>query len=201
MSIIIDGYNLLHAAGIIGRGVGPGGLERSRLALLNFLVESLPPEQIARTVVVFDAREAPYGAPRTTQHRGLTVRFASKYPDADSLIEELISLDSAPKTLTVVSNDHRLHRAARRRKATPVDADVWFGEVIRQRRERQEQPQPAKPQGTFSEDEVRFWLDQFSQPRDRSPDQIVPAPEDEPLIDDPFPPGYADDIFNEGSDR
>ena len=24
MSLIIDGYNLMHAAGIVGRGVGPG---------------------------------------------------------------------------------------------------------------------------------------------------------------------------------
>ena len=30
MSLLIDGYNLLHAAGIMGRGAGPGGLQRSR---------------------------------------------------------------------------------------------------------------------------------------------------------------------------
>ncbi len=43
MALLIDGYNLMHVAGIVGRGVGPGGLERSRLALLNFLAESLEP--------------------------------------------------------------------------------------------------------------------------------------------------------------
>ena len=48
---LIDGYNLLHAVGIIGRGIGPGGLERSRLALLNFLVESLDPKEAATTYV------------------------------------------------------------------------------------------------------------------------------------------------------
>ena len=49
MSLLIDGYNLLNAVGIVGRGVGPGGLERSRLALLNFLAESLSVEEIPRT--------------------------------------------------------------------------------------------------------------------------------------------------------
>ena len=28
MSILIDGYNLLHASGVMPRGKGPGGLER-----------------------------------------------------------------------------------------------------------------------------------------------------------------------------
>ena len=47
MSLLIDGYNLLNAVGILGRGVGPGSLERSRLALLNFLAESLAAEEVA----------------------------------------------------------------------------------------------------------------------------------------------------------
>ena len=52
-----------------------------------------------------------------------------EYEDADSLIEELIQKNSTPKNLTVVSSDHRLHRAALRRKATPIDSDVWFDEL------------------------------------------------------------------------
>ena len=59
MSLIIDGYNLMHAAGIIGHGVGPGGLERSRLALLNFVAESIEPAELSVTTMVFDSRQAP----------------------------------------------------------------------------------------------------------------------------------------------
>ncbi len=59
MSLLIDGYNLMHAAGILGRGSGPGSLQRSRLALLNFLAESLDPREVPRTTVVFDAHDAP----------------------------------------------------------------------------------------------------------------------------------------------
>ena len=35
MPLLIDGYNLLHATGILGRGRGHGWLARSREALLN----------------------------------------------------------------------------------------------------------------------------------------------------------------------
>jgi len=156
MSLLIDGYNLLNAVGIVGRGVGRSSLERSRRALLNFLAESLDAAEAARTTVVFDASEAPRGLPRVVEHGGLTVRFAAGYADADSLIEELIRADTAPRRLTVVSSDHRLQRAARRRKARAVDSDVWFGEVARRRRDRAQPTEtgPAKPHVPLSEAEV-----------------------------------------------
>ena len=53
--------------------------------------------------------------------------------------------------------------AAKRRKATPIDADQWLAQLLRQRSER-EQQQPAeniKPEGPFSTGEIEFWLRQF----------------------------------------
>ena len=178
MSLLIDGYNLMHAAGIIGRGAGPGGLERSRLALLNFIAESLDPADLPQAVVVFDAATAPPGLPRTLVHRGLTVRFAAKHASADELIEELIELDSAPRRLIVVSSDHRLHRAARRRKATAIDSDVWHAQTVQKRRQRN-QASPAqtalKPSAPLAESEIEYWLRQFAD------EQIA----DEPVADGP----------------
>src|SRR5262249_25842003 len=136
MTLVIDGYNLLHASGILGRGIGPGSLERSRNALLNFLVESLSERELAATTVVFDAREAPPGLPRVMQHRGITVRYADRGSDADQVVEELILADTSPRKLIVVSSDHRLHRAARKRRAKAIDSDIWYAEVLRQRIER-----------------------------------------------------------------
>ena len=78
MSLIIDGYNLLNAVGITGRGPGPSSLERSRTALLNFLAGMIDPAELPHAIIVFDAREAPPGLPRTVRHRGLMVRFADK---------------------------------------------------------------------------------------------------------------------------
>lgn len=218
MSLLIDGYNLLGAVGIVGRGVGPSSLERSRRALLNFLAESLDAAEAARTTVVFDASHAPRGLPRVVGHRGLTVRFAAGYPDADSLIEELIRADTAPRRLTVVSSDHRLHRAARRRRATAVDSDVWFARVARRRADRAQPTEtgPAKPPVPLSESEVAAWLERFGGEAAledlveaaeadaclEEPPGEEPPPNDEEAaqIGDPFPPGYADDLLEDLSD-
>lgn len=222
MSLLIDGYNLLNAAGIIGKGIGPGGLERSRLALLNFLAESLDPADVPQTTVVFDAHSPPPGLPRAVEHRGLTVRFSSGYTDADSLIEELIRTDSSPRRLRVVSSDHRLQRAARRRKAHAVDSDVWYAETIDRRRQRRESTPdvPARPPLPLLQEDVNYWIRQFGgesaltkfienelsgkspaieePPADEPPDEGTAA--DKPLPDDvanPFPPGYAEDLLDD----
>ncbi len=112
MPFLIDGYNLLNVAAVPVPARGKANLEKARLALLNFLAESLDPDDVLRTVVVFDAHDPPWGLPRETRHKGLVVRFAAQEEDADSLIEELILADSAPRQLTVVSSDHRIQRAA-----------------------------------------------------------------------------------------
>jgi predicted RNA-binding protein with PIN domain len=188
MALIIDGYNLLHASGILGAGRGPGYLERSRAALLNFLVDSLEPSELAHTTVVFDAQQSPPGLPRTVQHRGLTVRFAERGSDADALIEQLIAADASPKRLIVVSSDHRLHRAARRRKATAVDSDRWHAETLKRRAQRQAaDDSPLKPTEPQTEGEIAFWLKQFG---------VEPAPappRPKPPSSGPLPPGYGED--------
>ncbi len=182
MTLLIDGYNLLHASGILGRGRGPGGFERSRLALLNFIAESLPAETVAKTTVVFDAAHAPPGMPRVLNHRGICVRFAASHADADSLIEELIRADSAPRQLLVVSSDHRLHRAARRRRAQAIDSDHWHAETLRRRLETA--LLTAKPSALPGADEVAYWLAKFS---DEAIDEQAEA-------EQIFPPGYAEDL-------
>jgi predicted RNA-binding protein with PIN domain len=192
MSLIIDGYNLLYASGILGRGIGPGGLERSRGALLNFLAESLEPGELAATTVVFDARLAPPGLPRTVDHRGITVRFAEPGADADQVIEQLIRAESAPRRLVVVSSDHRLHRAARRRRARAVDSDKWYAEILRKRIDRAGRDRPsAKPSEPASEGEVRFWLRAFGM------EDAQQGPSEKTPFSSPFPPGYAEDIRDE----
>ena len=233
MPTLIDGYNLMHAVGIVGndaggdRGVGPGSLQRSRLALLNFLAESLEPDEVPRTTIVFDAKDPPYGLPRTTKHRGLTVHFASQYEDADTLIEELIRTASAPRSLTVVSSDHRLHRAARRRKAVPVDSDVWYAGVVSRRRQRRatSAAAPARPPVPLLEEDVNYWIRRFGgeselarfmadELRGNDP-QDDPRPEEpsagdgktadeKPTFDEignPFPPGYAEDLLDDDTFR
>lgn len=163
MALVIDGYNLLHMTGILGSRVAPGGLERARRALLNFLAATLDAAERGQTTVVFDAREAPWGAAPQFEHHGIHVRFAQEYDDADSLIEELIHRYATPKLLTVVSSDRRLRRAAERRGAVAVPSEQWYREAVRRRTMGQvhERPEP-RPQGPLSEAEVAFWLAEFA---------------------------------------
>ena len=189
MSIIIDGYNLLHASGIMGRGSGPGGFERSRNALLDFVADSLDGRQLAGTTVVFDARMAPPGLPHTKKHRGITVRFAPRRSDADEEIEQMIAAHSAPRRLIVVSSDHRLHRAARRRRAKAIDSEKWYAEVVRRRIDRARKNSPAaKPSEPPTAGEVGYWLRQFGIEEPEVQSDVPPGPEN------PFPPGYGDDV-------
>jgi hypothetical protein len=158
MLLIIDGYNLLHASGVFGDERGPRGFEKSRLALLDLLVDLLG-EKAADTIVVFDAARAPDGLPARLTHGGIRVWFAREYPDADSLIEELVEDDAAPTSLVVVSGDRRLQAAARRRRATAIGSDEWLASMREQRRQRQRtaETKPSEP----GPGDVEGWLRYF----------------------------------------
>lgn len=155
--ILIDGYNLLHASGVFGEG-GRTSLESSREALLDWLAKVLGGSQAERTTIVFDAREAPPGLPRFAKKHGLSIRFAPRDGEADDVLEELIRIHSAPRSLLVVSSDHRVQRAARRRRATPIDSDDWVAKVQRDPVKRQAE---AEPSDKLDEEELRAWLDEF----------------------------------------
>jgi hypothetical protein len=190
VSLIIDGYNLIYAAGIVSGGDGPASLAQSRAALLGFLAESIEPNLLPRTTVVFDAGpDAPAGLPKQWDFHGMTIRFAAGYENADALIEELIQAASAPRHLTVVSSDHRLQRAARRRRATSIDSDRWYSETLRQRHSRlcadSTKRASEKPTTRPTDDEVARWVERFTE---HEPSLRNQPPES------PFPPGYAEDL-------
>lgn len=185
MALLIDGYNLLHVTGIFAQA-GPGTeLHRTRLALLNVLASSIDKRGRAETTIVFDAAGAPPGLPRTTTHDGITVHFAQRHSNADEMIEDLLEECAAPRSLLVVSSDHRVQRAARQRGASFIDSDVWYEElnaISRQRPAKIDDPS-AKPTGEVTAKELNYWLGKFG---------TESTTVDEP--DSPFPPGYADDI-------
>jgi len=175
MALLIDGYNLLHVTDIFGAGGAGTALAGSRQALLDFLAAALDAKARAETTIVFDAAGAPPGLPRTIEHEGVTIRFArpsaplttGRFADADEMIEALIEAHPAPRSLTVVSSDHRVQRAARRRGAAFVDSDRWYADLKAARRDplpSHEEP-PAKPVGEITPEQVDYWLDRFSEPK------------------------------------
>jgi predicted RNA-binding protein with PIN domain len=158
--LIIDGYNLLHVTGLFGRG--KASLEASRQALLGFLAAAVEPEEIAATTVVFDAAAAPPGLPNRFTMRGIDVQFARGYESADELLEELIAAHPTPRKLTVVSSDHRVQRAAKKRRAQAIDSDVWYRRAAEQLNARHQTSKPAdvKPDAP-SPSEVAVWVREF----------------------------------------
>ena len=126
MTILIDGYNLLYTLGL-RRGES---LEQGRKRMLNLLADHLADQVNVKVTVVFDAAHPPPGVPRRYHHRGLDVRFAAGYAEADDLLEELIRGCHTPKQLLMVSSDHRLHRAARARNAAAMDSEEWYDRLL-----------------------------------------------------------------------
>jgi predicted RNA-binding protein with PIN domain len=161
MALLIDGYNLLHVTGIFGSAGAGTELHRSRMALLDFLAASISERERSQTTIVFDAAGAPPGVPNSAMHEGISVYFARRHANADEMIERLLDECAAPKSLTVVSSDHRIQRAARQHGADYVDSDKWFAELQAARRARDSIGDSlAKPDGQ-SPDEVSYWVDEF----------------------------------------
>jgi predicted RNA-binding protein with PIN domain len=111
--LLIDGYNLLHAARMGQSDYGPGELLRCRTRLLRFLLSRLSAAEIQGTTVVFDARDPPPDRPAQVVVSGIRVLFANPGGDADVLIQKWLEQHASPRRVTLVSSDRVLQRAAR----------------------------------------------------------------------------------------
>lgn len=160
MTYLVDGYNLLHAIGLLHPRLGPHGLEKARLGLLGYLSGTYGSKATTVTVV-FDAHHAPPGSDDELDYQGVHVRFAVHHPEADDLIEFLIRHDSAPRQLTVVSDDHRLQQAARRRRCHVLGCLDYVEELNRLRHSREKSRPEAEKRDRLSPAETERWLAEF----------------------------------------
>src|SRR4051794_3573520 len=108
MPFLIDGYNLLYALGRLTPRSGRPALAGARRWLVARL--RLGHGSGAGVTVVFDGKRAPPGTPGGEGSGDVRVEF-SQGESADDLIEELIAAEPSPRTLTVVSDDHRIRQA------------------------------------------------------------------------------------------
>jgi hypothetical protein len=155
MPFLIDGYNLLHALGLLHGRTGPNGLAKARAALLG-LVTAAHGDAAGEVTVVFDARHARGGAEDSEHRGGVHVEF-TRGEDADDRIEWLIAHDPAPKRLVVVSDDHRLQQAARRRSCVAWKCGDYLDWLDRRRRPRQRSaPAEEKPSAAGSAEADRW---------------------------------------------
>jgi len=124
-SWLIDGYNLMGALGLIQGTLPAKGLEKGRVHILDLLADKYG-DAAGDVLVIFDAARSPRRASPEQEHRGIQVRFAKGRAEADDLLEELIEEHRHPKKLTVVSSDHRVQRAARRRNVRALDCHAFL---------------------------------------------------------------------------
>ena len=130
MDYIIDGYNLIFQCGLQTRSATDDMLRKARQRMIHEILAGVSKTVAQRITIVFDAAERPLLAKGNSETiGGMKIFYADQYDDADSMIEHLIAKHSVPRKLTVVSSDHRLHKAALRRKAIPIDSDVWFDQM------------------------------------------------------------------------
>jgi predicted RNA-binding protein with PIN domain len=160
---LIDGYNLLFAH----LGTPPNrqltrALERARRRLLEKLRAGHGDDAMDVTVV-FDAAHAPSDAPAELDYHGIHVSFAVHQERADDLIEQLIREASAPRQLTVVTNDHHIQHAARRRHCTVLCCEAYLNWLERPIKEQRTEPlEPTAKPAKLSPKEMERWLDAFA---------------------------------------
>ena len=201
--LIIDGYNLIHAIGLLpvaGRGASrtggkenvmfpkkpisalsasnqeptlsgaryePGVLERAREQLLTLVIKDLPESWRSETTIVFDALEPPEFLPDSYQRNGVHIVFARDYQDADEMIIEMVQNAQRGATVVVISSDHRIQAAVRRRHFIYRDSDQWyFGDMQLPERSpsadsdkaSNNTPEKPSPDAPLSKEETDYWL-------------------------------------------
>lgn len=154
MPILIDGHNLLYAVKAMTEGQ-----VLSEIQLCN-LISSYLRQTKQRGDIIFDGR-GPLDKSGLMGTTNLEVSFSGSATDADSVIESRIRESTAPKRLTVVSNDHRLIKAAKARKAVALTADDFWEAVFKNLSRKRREPEPPSKRTGITEGETEFWLKLF----------------------------------------
>jgi hypothetical protein len=153
--VIIDGHNLLHT--IQKAYEGFESLTDIRLCGIIDRFLKLTSE---KGLIIFDGT-GPRDKERFESFVNLEVFFAGPGHDADTVIEEKISQNTAPRRLTVVSSDRRLRRAAALRRALPVKSQEFWEQVQKELSRKRHKPEPGAKREGLTEGETQQWLKFF----------------------------------------
>ena len=174
MALIIDAYNVLHCTHVL-----PNRYAMISATDLCRLLEQSRWAGRAMAVVCDGVQK-----PTEADYEGeVELVYAGAGGDADSVIEKMIVESDAPRDLTVVSNDRRIQKAARRRRARSMTSERFLQLLVKSTGSRKP-PTDSKPRAIGSTDD---WLDTFEIDHhtvDRIEEQVeaetAPPPESEP---------------------
>ena len=153
MTLLIDCYNLLH----VSMPPSLAGLDEAWLCRLLASRRS----RFGRMVVVCDGVPKP-GGPARSPVPEVDLVFSGPNRSADDVIIELIEKHSAPRRLTVVSNDRRLQKAARRRRAHVSPCEQMVHELLNDAGDSSDRTDTGKPSDQkLTDQQVRDWMALF----------------------------------------
>ena len=156
MPVIIDGNNLLYAA----RAVTDSGPLVGRSMLCDAVGEWAR-RRGERVHVVFDG---PAPAPDLAKQIGnaeIQVSYSGGI-SADAAMIEILETDSAARRLLVVSSDHEIARAARRRRARSIRSEEFWA-LLKQDLSRPlaRRPEPAEKREGLDAEATAKWMREF----------------------------------------
>lgn len=178
--LVIDGYNLLHAAGLAQTHYAPGQLARQRQRLLARLASLLTLPERARTTVIFDARDPRVDRPARHTAQAMQIVFARPHGDADLFIQHWLDTHPAPRHVTLVSGDKVLQRAARSVGARLVAGGAFLQELTRRSLDRGADLSADEKPGHLTPAEAAAWLREFGDLLPPSAPEPTPAAPGEP---------------------
>jgi predicted RNA-binding protein with PIN domain len=153
--VIIDGHNLLHS--IVKTSDDSSSINDLQLCWIisRYL------KAVGETgEIIFDGT-GPRDKSQFDNIANLEVLFAGLGTDADTVIEDKIRANSAPRRLSIISSDRRLRDAARTRKATAVKSEIFWDNLQKQLRQKKPVKEPEAKRSGLTESETRQWLDIF----------------------------------------
>lgn len=122
MGLIVDAYNVLHCSHVL-----PSSLAMISATDLCRLIDRSRWGG-DRTAVVCDGSPKP---DEGSYEGGVRLVYSGPGRDADSVIEQLIAEDTSPRDLLVVSNDRRIHKAARKRRCRTMASERFLRLLVR----------------------------------------------------------------------
>lgn len=150
--LLIDAYNVLHTT------MPPALAGLDTAGLCRALART--PWRGRPIKVVCDGQPGPLGLTDSPAD-AVELVYAGVHRTADAVIIEHIEADTAPRRLIVVSTDHEIRKAARRRRATTWTSEQFLHEFVEALRQGPGEIGPEKPPGELDDQQVRTWLATF----------------------------------------
>jgi len=166
--LIIDCYNLLHAT----MPPSLAGLDEGRLCRLL----AGAGYGGGRANLVCDGVVKPH-TPAESGIDGIELVYSGHGRSADDLIIDMLRKNSAPRRLTVVTNDRQIQKAARRRRAKVRSCESLIHELashVATPRSGTTSASTTKPDTVkLTDQQVQQWLGEFGIDTDSPPDEMV----------------------------